>query len=221
MSRMVAKKHGSFKEPAVRAILGQFGFSKILADNRIGDLSGGEKARLLFAFMSYDAPHLLLLDEPTNHLDIDAREALVQALNNYEGAVVLVSHDPSMVERVANRLWLVNDGACTLFDGDLDDYRKFIVQSRREERKEGKAKKTAPEKSKLSPAALKKKAEEAEKNVIRLTREKEQIEDMMADTDFYKDPTQVKKTQQAYDIILKDLQHQEALWLEASEQATG
>jgi ATP-binding cassette subfamily F protein 3 len=224
MSRMVAKKHGSFKEPAVRAILGQFGFSKILADNRIGDLSGGEKARLLFAFMSYDAPHLLLLDEPTNHLDIDAREALVQALNNYEGAVVLVSHDPSMVERVANRLWLVNDGACTLFDGDLDDYRKFIVQSRREERKEGKTKKAAPEKGKSSSSSLKKKAEDAEKNVIRLTREKEQIEDMMADTDFYKDPAQVKKTQQAYAIILKDLQHQEALWLEtqeASEKATG
>jgi ATP-binding cassette subfamily F protein 3 len=174
--------------------------------------------------MSYDAPHLLLLDEPTNHLDIDAREALVQALNNYEGAVVLVSHDPSMVERVANRLWLINDGACTLFDGDLEDYRKFIIQSRREERKEGKAKKAAPEKSKLSPSSLKKKSEEAEKNVIRLTKEKEQIEDMMADTDFYKDPEQVKKTQQAYAVIIKDLQHQEALWLEmqeASEKATA
>ncbi len=215
MSRMVAKKHGSFQEHAVRAKLGQFGFSKILADNRIGNLSGGEKARLLFAFMSYDAPHLLLLDEPTNHLDIDAREALVQALNAYEGAVVLVSHDPSMVERVADRLWLVKDGACTIFDGDLQDYRKFTIQSRRDERKEEKTKKTIPEKQKSS--ALKKKAEDAEKSVIRLTREKEQIEDTMADADFYKDPAQVKKTQQAYDITLKDLQKQEALWLEAQD----
>ena len=174
--------------------------------------------------MSYDAPHLLLLDEPTNHLDIDAREALVQALNNYEGAVVLVSHDPSMVERVANRLWLINDSACSIFDGDLEDYRKFIVRSRREERKDRKAKKSAPEKGKNSSSALKKKAEEVEKNVIRLTKEKEQIEDMMADADFYHDPVQVKKTQQAYDVILKDLQHQEALWLEAQEaceKATG
>jgi ATP-binding cassette subfamily F protein 3 len=224
MSRMVAKKHGSFKEPAVRAILGQFGFTKILADNRIGDLSGGEKARLLFAFMSYDAPHLLLLDEPTNHLDIDAREALVQALNNYEGAVVLVSHDPSMVERVANRLWLIKDSACNIFDGDLEDYRKFVVQARRDERKEEKAKKSPSEKGKASPSTLKKKAQDAEKEVIRLTKEKEDIEDLMADADFYAHAEQVKQTQQAYDIILKNLQTQEALWLEAQdacEKAAG
>jgi ATP-binding cassette subfamily F protein 3 len=86
--------------------------------------------------MSFDAPHLLLLDEPTNHLDIDAREALVQALNAYEGAVVIVSHDPNMVERVADRLWLIKDGKCTPFEGDLEDYRNFTIQSRRDERQE-------------------------------------------------------------------------------------
>jgi ATP-binding cassette subfamily F protein 3 len=144
MSRLFQKKNGESKEHVVRAKLGAFGFGRDLADNKIGALSGGEKARLLFAFMSFDAPHLLLLDEPTNHLDIDAREALVQALNNYEGAIVIVSHDPNMVERVADRLWLVKDGACKDFDGDLEDYRKFIIQSRREERKEDKkAKKSA------------------------------------------------------------------------------
>lgn len=216
MARMVAKKHGSYKEPAVRAILGQFGFSKILADNRIGDLSGGEKARLLFAFMSYDAPHLLLLDEPTNHLDIDAREALVQALNNYEGAVVLVSHDPSMVERVANRLWLIKDGACNIFDGDLQDYRKFVVQSRREERKGEKSKKPG-DKNKSSPDKSKKKMEELEANIARLTKEKNEIEDMMADSDFYSNPEQVKKTSHAYDLVMKDLQEQEAAWLELQD----
>ena len=88
--------------------------------------------------MSFDAPHLLLLDEPTNHLDIDAREALVQALNAYQGAIVIVSHDPNMVERVADRLWLIKDGACQDFDGDLEDYRKFTIQARRDERKEEK-----------------------------------------------------------------------------------
>lgn len=138
MLRLFQKKNPDAKEPVVRAKLGAFGFSRDLADNKISALSGGEKARLLFAFMSFDAPHLLLLDEPTNHLDIDAREALVQALNAYEGAIVIVSHDPNMVERVADRLWLVKDGKCTDFDGDLEDYRRFIIQSRREARKEEK-----------------------------------------------------------------------------------
>ncbi len=138
MFKLFHKKSPDVKEPVVRAKLGAFGFSRELSDNRIGALSGGEKARLLFAFMSFDAPHLLLLDEPTNHLDIDAREALVNALNAYQGAIVIVSHDPNMVERVADRLWLVKDGACTDFDGDLEDYRKFTIQARREERKEEK-----------------------------------------------------------------------------------
>ena len=120
----------------MRAKLGAFGFSRDLADNKISALSGGEKARLLFAFMSFDAPHLLLLDEPTNHLDIDAREALVQALNAYTGAIVIVSHDPNMVERVADRLWLIKDGKCQDFEGDLEDYRQFTIKARRAERKE-------------------------------------------------------------------------------------
>ncbi|MCK5374977.1 MAG: ABC-F family ATP-binding cassette domain-containing protein, partial [Alphaproteobacteria bacterium] len=177
MSRMVAKKTGSIRESAIRGKLGQFGFSKMLADNRIGNLSGGEKARLLFAFMSYDSPHILLLDEPTNHLDIDAREALIQALNAYEGAVILVSHDPGMIERVADSLWLVNDGTCAMFDGNLEDYRKFIIKSRRENRKERKNKKVSSEKKSTSQASLKKKTEEAEKEVLRLTAEKDRMED--------------------------------------------
>ena len=97
-------------EPKIRAMLGKFGFDKNKADTKIDELSGGEKARLLFCLMSYDAPHIMLLDEPTNHLDIDAREALTQALNNYTGAVIIVSHDPHLVECVADRLWIVADG---------------------------------------------------------------------------------------------------------------
>ncbi len=143
MFRMLRQKFPDITEPKIRAKLGQFGFSRELSDNLISSLSGGEKARLMFAFMSFDAPHLLLLDEPTNHLDIEAREALVQALNNYEGAIVIVSHDPNMVERVADRLWLIKDGAVRDFDGDLEDYRKFTIQSRREERKEEKQQKAA------------------------------------------------------------------------------
>ncbi len=222
MYRMVKQKTGDAKESVVRARLGQFGFSKDLADNRIGSLSGGEKARLLFAFMSFDAPHLLLLDEPTNHLDMDAREALVQALNAYEGAVVMVSHDPGMVERVADRLWLVKDGACSNFDGDLDDYRAFVTQSRREERKNEKAKKKAAntdtDKKSVSPSTLRRKAEEAEKAVARLTQEKEALEETMANADFYNNPAHVRATQGAYNKIAKDLAEQETLWLDLQEQ---
>ncbi|MGZ9097540.1 MAG: ABC-F family ATP-binding cassette domain-containing protein [Micavibrio sp.] len=222
MKKLMVKKKPDVTEPAVRAKLGSFGFSKDLADNTISKLSGGEKARLLFAIMSFDAPHMLLLDEPTNHLDMDAREALVQALNNYEGAVILVSHDPSMVERVADRLWLVKDGACEPFDGDLDDYRNFIVQSRREERKEEKAKKNKAGKNEKSEnkkpsAAVFKKIEDTEQEVSRLTQEKEKFEQKMADPSFYTNAAEAIKTQKVYDQILADLAKQEALWLEAQE----
>src|SRR5262245_12589881 len=115
-----------------RAHLGLFGFAQDKALTKVGSLSGGEKARLLFALMSHEAPHLLLLDEPTNHLDVDARQALVQAVNSFEGAVVLVSHDPHLIELCADRLWLVAEGACRPFDGDMEDYRRFLLEERRE-----------------------------------------------------------------------------------------
>ena len=224
MMKLMARKDPEVREPVVRAKLGAFGFSRDLADNRIAALSGGEKARLLFAFMSFDAPHLLLLDEPTNHLDIDAREALVQALNAYEGAIVIVSHDPNMVERVADRLWLVKDGAVMDFDGDLEDYRNFTIQSRREERKEEKGKKAknnnkvvniaVPEKTSPS-AAEQKRAAEAEKEVLRLTKEKEKLEAQMADPAFYNDGRKIAEAQKSYKKVLEELETQEIVWLEA------
>lgn len=127
-----AMQEGS--EVKVRSMLSRFGFDKHKADTKVGGLSGGEKARLLFCLMSFDAPHIMLLDEPTNHLDIDAREALMQALNNYTGAVILVSHDPHLVECVADQLWLVADGKCTPYDDDLDAYRKLVIRQRKLER---------------------------------------------------------------------------------------
>ncbi|MEZ5690941.1 MAG: ABC-F family ATP-binding cassette domain-containing protein [Rickettsiales bacterium] len=125
-------------ESKIRAALSKFGFDKHKADTIVGDLSGGEKARLLFCLMSFDAPHIMLLDEPTNHLDIDAREALTQALNNYKGAVILVSHDPHLVDAVVERLWLVADGTCKPYNDDLEGYRKLVVNQRRKEREETK-----------------------------------------------------------------------------------
>ena len=113
----------------VRAQLGRFGFGKEKAETKIGDLSGGEKARLLFALMSAEAPHILLLDEPANHLDIDSRQTLVQAINAFEGAVVIVSHDPHLIALTADRFWLVAGGAVTPFEGDMDDYRALLANS--------------------------------------------------------------------------------------------
>ena len=114
-------------ETVVRAQLGRFGFSQERAQTRIGDLSGGEKARLLFALMTAHRPHLLLLDEPSNHLDISARQMLVESINGFAGAVVLVSHDPHVIELTADRFWLVEDGTVTPFEGDMDDYRAHVA----------------------------------------------------------------------------------------------
>ncbi|MBM3601208.1 MAG: ABC-F family ATP-binding cassette domain-containing protein [Alphaproteobacteria bacterium] len=113
----------------VRAYLGRFGFPGQRADVPAADLSGGEKARLTLARIAVGEPQLLILNEPTNHLDIDAREALVHALNAYAGAVVLVSHDAHLVELVADRLWLVAEGTAKPFEGDVDDYRKLLLDT--------------------------------------------------------------------------------------------
>jgi ATP-binding cassette subfamily F protein 3 len=112
---------------AVRAQLGRFGFSGPRAQQRVEKLSGGERARLALALITRDAPHLLILDEPTNHLDVDAREALIQALNNYTGAVILISHDRHMVELTSDRLVLVDGGTAREYDGSMDDYIDFIL----------------------------------------------------------------------------------------------
>ena len=126
LEHMTRAMHGA-TQGAVRAQLGRFGFSGPLATQKVGKLSGGERARLALALITRNAPHLLILDEPTNHLDVDSREALVQALNDYSGAVVLVSHDRHMVELVADRLVLVDGGAARDYAGSLEDYTDFVL----------------------------------------------------------------------------------------------
>jgi ATP-binding cassette subfamily F protein 3 len=117
-------------ESRVRARAGAIGFPEAMADTPAGQLSGGEKARLLLGLATFHGPHLVILDEPTNHLDIDSRAALIAAINDYPGAVVLVSHDRFLIEACAERLWLVEAGAVTPFDGDLDDYRRSVLSER-------------------------------------------------------------------------------------------
>ena len=126
-------------ETVVRAQLGRFGFGEDKAETRIGNLSGGEKARLLFALISREAPHIILMDEPTNHLDVDSRQALVQAINGYEGAVILVTHDPHLVELTADRLWIVRRGQVERFEGDMGDYRRELLAERRHAQRENRS----------------------------------------------------------------------------------
>ena len=114
-------------EAKVRGRAGAIGFSGLAANNAVKTLSGGEKARLLLGLATFAAPHLIILDEPTNHLDIDSRGALIEAINDYPGAVILVSHDRYLLEACADRLWLVAGGKVAPFDGDLDDYRRMVL----------------------------------------------------------------------------------------------
>jgi len=177
---------------AVRAQLGRFGFSGDRATGQVGKMSGGEKARLALALITRDAPHLLILDEPTNHLDVDAREALVQALNSYTGAVVVVSHDRHMLEMTADRLVLVDAGTAREFEGSLDDYIAFVLAGdgkgdggrpakKDAARKDGKDERRQSAERREADKALRKQAREAEAETAKLTAELSTVDRAMFD----------------------------------------
>ena len=149
----------------VRSQLGRFGFSGGRATAEIRTLSGGERARLALALVTRDAPHLLILDEPTNHLDVDAREALVQALNTYKGAVILISHDRHMVELTADRLVLVDNGTALAFDGAMDDYIDFVL-GRNQPKGEGEKSKSGAKADRKANAQLREQLRGMKKKVI-------------------------------------------------------
>ncbi|MGO9135284.1 MAG: ABC-F family ATP-binding cassette domain-containing protein [Methylovirgula sp.] len=123
----VARLMPEAPESKIRARCAQMGFPNAKADTKVAQLSGGEKARLLMGIASFSGPHLLILDEPTNHLDIDSRAALIEAINDYKGAVILVSHDRYLLEACADRLWLVDSGTVKAFAGDMDEYTKYVL----------------------------------------------------------------------------------------------
>jgi ATP-binding cassette subfamily F protein 3 len=214
-------------EARVRGHLGRFGLTGDRAITRIMDLSGGEKARLLLATITRDAPHLLLLDEPTNHLDVDAREALVQALNEYEGAVLLVSHDTHLVGLVADRLWLVADGTCNSYDGDLDDYRRLLLDAARAERRQARGAKPEASRNKADErrrradaravtAGLRKAIKAAEVRMEKLQAEKASLHEKLADPVFYDGSTsEVAALNRRAGEIDRDIAAAEADWLEA------
>jgi ATP-binding cassette, subfamily F, member 3 len=208
---------------AVRAQLGRFGFSGNKAITQVGKLSGGERARLALALITRDAPHMLILDEPTNHLDVDAREALVQALNAYDGAVVIVSHDRHMIELTADRLVLVDEGTAQEFVGTLDDYTDLILKGatkgsapKRDKKEERKLAAAAREKE----ADLRKAASAAESEMTKLTDRRSAIERAMFDPTSAIGPdarlTMGELMKLRADITAK-IDTAEARWLEASE----
>ena len=173
---------------AVRAQLGRFGFSGERATQKVGSLSGGERARLALALITRNAPHLLILDEPTNHLDVDSREALVQALNTYEGAVVIVSHDRHMIELVADRLVLVDDGRAETYDGSLEDYTDFVLGrgaaasgSGKATKADRKADRRAAAEARQKEQELRKRLKQAETELLRLTETRNAIDKAMFD----------------------------------------
>ncbi|MEO0913103.1 MAG: ATP-binding cassette domain-containing protein, partial [Pseudomonadota bacterium] len=150
----------------VRARLAAGGIGAEIADTEVGRLSGGQKARLSLLIATLDAPHMIILDEPTNHLDIESREALVHALNEYNGAVILVSHDPHLIECVADRLWLVKDGAVKPYTDDLDAYQRMLLGQKPVEKKPEKAKPKPAPRSQLQ--ALKAEVVKSEARVTKL-----------------------------------------------------
>ncbi|WP_294326468.1 ABC-F family ATP-binding cassette domain-containing protein, partial [uncultured Sphingomonas sp.] len=168
---------------AVRAQLGRFGFSGDKATTLVGKLSGGERARLALALITRDAPHMLILDEPTNHLDVDAREALVQALNAYTGCVLLVSHDRHMLEATADRLVLVDEGTAKEFDGTIDDYIALILGNSAKEKAAKANKKNdrkAAAEAREKAQVLKKGAQAIERDLARLTEQRDALDAAMA-----------------------------------------
>ncbi|HEY3848738.1 MAG TPA: ABC-F family ATP-binding cassette domain-containing protein [Acetobacteraceae bacterium] len=207
----------------VRSQLARFGLDADRAETPVGNLSGGEKARLLLALATRDAPQLLILDEPTNHLDIDAREALVKALADFQGAVLLITHDPHLVELVADRLWLVADGTVRPFDGDLDDYRALLSErarpasrndtgTRRDERRE-----RAEARAALAP--LRRQAKDAETRLARLASERTAIETRLADPALYAPGRagEITAANARLAAITRETAAAEAAWLAAEE----
>jgi ATP-binding cassette subfamily F protein 3 len=215
-------------EAKVRSRVAQMGLATEKMDTPAKDLSGGEKARLLMGLAAFDAPNLLILDEPTNHLDIDSRRALIQALNDYSGAVILISHDRHLIEATVDRLWLVKDGTVENFDGDLEEYRSLIVSSPKKDEPKRTAgedsvnradqRKQAAEK-RAAFAPLKKKINEIESLTAKLEKQIQALDAELADPVLYeKHPAKAAaKAKERADAAAK-LADAEEKWLELSAE---
>jgi ATP-binding cassette subfamily F protein 3 len=210
-----------------RSKLAQFGINFDKQETTVANLSGGERARLLLNLVAMSAPHMLILDEPTNHLDIDSRRMLLDALNDYEGAVILITHDRSLMELVADRLWLAADGGVKPFEGDMDDYAKFVLdrarqtgrsptQVKREAKKDDSPAKPAPNPAMVGP--LKRKLEAAEQTLARCTSQLAELDHALADPQLYvKDPAKARELAERRDKAKGRMDKAEAEWMTAAE----
>ena len=213
-------------EAKVRARVGAIGFSGLAGNTKVEKLSGGEKARLLLGLATFSAPHLVILDEPTNHLDIDSRAALIEALNDFPGAVMLVSHDRYLLEACADRLWLVQGGTVKPFDGDLDDYRRRVLSASETDaepaaksvpRPAPAAARRAAADKRAATAPLRKRVTKAETELAQLTRQLHKLDVTLADGDlFSRDPARAAELSKTRANVVDAIAKAEEEWLAAS-----
>ncbi len=204
-----------------RAHLARFGLGQHTVGTRIADLSGGEKSRLAFALITWDAPHILLLDEPSNHLDIDSRQSLIEALNEFSGAAILISHDPHLIELCADRLWLVAEGGIAPFTEDLDSYRRQVLAGSGIPN----SRKAAPPRRRAEPViaegtARQRAAEQAEQAVQKLAEALGLVEAELARPELYA-PAGAEALghwQAKHAEVKRRLAAAEAAWLKAQEK---
>ena len=219
------------REQDLRSFLGTFNFSGDMVKQAVGSMSGGEKARLVLCMIVWQRPNLLLLDEPTNHLDLATREALSMALNEFEGTVMLVSHDRALLRAVCDEFWMVSRGGIEPFDGDLDDYQRYLLDEakrQREEIKEASSRQAKAEAKAASEAAARNKNASKAKNSP-AQRELAQIEERMKDLNnegaslekhlsVSTGPTEIAELGQRLKAVNDELQSLEEKWLNLSSE---
>ncbi|MGM0584793.1 MAG: ABC-F family ATP-binding cassette domain-containing protein [Pseudomonadota bacterium] len=220
------RRHPEMPEAKLRARLAAGGVRKEFAATEVARISGGQKARLMMLMAADEAPHVMVLDEPTNHLDIDSREALAQALAAYRGAVILISHDPHLVDSVADRLWLVKDGGVQPFDGDMEDYRRLLLSERggggrvAAETRERKAPRRSAAETRKALAPLRAEVSKCEARVEKLEEMRAKIDARLMDPDYYMNAPagEAEALQRKRAEIEQALEKAEALWMAAQER---
>ena len=207
-------------QPRLRARLAGFGLMADQAETVVGRLSGGQKARLSLLLATIDAPHLLILDEPTNHLDIESREALVEALTEYSGAVILVSHDMHLLSLVADRLWLVKGGAVTPYTEDLEAYRRMLLAGDEPEKPAAKPVEKPKKASRDEVLALKAEVRKCEERLSKLNDMRDKLAKKLADPELYEASRigELETWNKKYAEVMDGLDRAEAMWLSAQEK---
>jgi ATP-binding cassette subfamily F protein 3 len=204
----------------LRARLAGFGLGADQADTEVGRLSGGQKARLSLLLATLPAPHLLILDEPTNHLDIESREALVEALTAYSGAVILVSHDMHLLSMVADRLWLVKDGRVNPYDEDLQAYRKMLLTPEKPREKDKPTPVRTAKPSREALMALRSDVRKNEERVKKINEMRDKLAQKLADPTLYEDGKagELATWNKKYAEVMDGLERAEAMWMTALEK---